>query len=269
VLTVDVARSGLTINGDVDRLSQVVANLLTNAAKYTEPEGTITVVARIEGGEVVLTVSDSGIGIEADMLPRVFDLFVQQQQTLERSRGGLGLGLAIVRSLVEMHDGSVSASSDGRGAGSQFTIRLPHATVEKPSAASPVEDSLPVSSGDGTRVLIVDDNEDGALMLSEMLSAFGFQTRVAHDGPTALAVAEDFTPDIALLDIGLPVMDGFELARRFTDSPRLHRTRLVAVTGYGQAQDREESALAGFEAHLVKPVDAGQLRAVLESMRES
>ncbi len=269
-LTVEVPRTGLMVDGDVDRLAQVVANLLTNAAKYTEPGGAIAVRGFAEHGEVVVTVKDTGIGIERDMLPRVFDLFVQQRQTLERSRGGLGLGLAIVRSLVGLHGGTVSATSDGAGAGSEFTIRLPHAAARRPSPEAAIDGAgqRAVGGQDGTRVLVVDDNIDGATLLAETLSAFGYQARAVHDGPTALAVADDFDPHVALLDIGLPVMDGFELARQFAARQRLRRTRLVALTGYGQEQDRAESAQAGFAAHLVKPVDALYLRQVIESVLE-
>ncbi len=269
-LTVEVPRTGLMVDGDVDRLAQVVANLLTNAAKYTEPGGVVSVRGFVEGGDVVVTVKDSGIGIETDMLPRVFELFVQQRQTLERSRGGLGLGLAIVRSLVGLHGGTVSATSGGAGAGSEFTIRLPHAAARRPSPALAIDDAgqRARAGQDGTRVLIVDDNIDGATLLAETLSAFGYHARAVHDGPTALALADDFGPDVALLDIGLPVMDGFELARQFAARPRLRRTRLVALTGYGQEQDRAESAHAGFAAHLVKPVDALHLRQVIESVLE-
>jgi CheY-like chemotaxis protein/two-component sensor histidine kinase len=267
-LSVDVATDGLVVDGDAARLAQVVSNLLTNAAKYTEPGGAISLTAQAEGTEVVLRVTDTGSGIEAEMLPRVFDLFVQQPQTLERSRGGLGLGLAIVRSLVELHGGSVAVTSGGRGAGSEFTIRLPLA-MEGEHAREPVARlQLPRRRRSTGRVLIVDDNRDGAAMLADMLSTFGYETRVVHDGPSAVTVAEHYLPDIALLDIGLPVMDGFEVARRFAESARLRRTRLIAVTGYGQAQDRTQSALAGFAAHLVKPVDVDQLRLALDGMHD-
>jgi PAS domain S-box-containing protein len=266
-LTVEVSRTGLPVDGDMDRLAQVVANLLTNAAKYTEPGGTIAVRARVEGADVVVSVTDSGIGIDKDMLPQVFDLFVQQRQTLERSRGGLGLGLAIVRSLVGLHGGTVSVASGGAGQGSEFTIRLPRAVSSLASVPMIDEGAAArLAPGEaGARVLVVDDNRDGAILLAETLSAFGYQARAVHDGPAALAMAEQFDPDVALLDIGLPVMDGFELARQFALRAGLSRTKLVAVTGYGQEQDRAESAQAGFVAHLVKPVDLGHLRRVIES----
>jgi CheY-like chemotaxis protein len=265
-LTVNVPRD-LTVSADAGRLAQVVANLLTNAAKYTEPGGAITVTGSLEGNDVVLRVRDTGIGIEPEMLPRIFDLFVQERQTLDRSRGGLGLGLAIVRSLVALHGGSVSARSEGKGTGSEFTIRLPHLTMPVPHVTAPPEDAAgtPVAAK-RARVLIVDDNHDAAVLLSEMLSALGYVTRFVHDGPAALGFAKEFQPDLALLDIGLPVMDGYELARRFAQQPALRETRLIALTGYGQRQDRQRSADAGFVAHLVKPVDIEELRAVLDSI---
>jgi signal transduction histidine kinase len=268
-LSVDVPSDGVIVDGDAARLAQVLSNLLTNAAKYTEPGGVISVTAVAEGGEVVLRVTDTGSGIEPEMLPRIFDLFVQQPQTLERSRGGLGLGLAIVRSLVELHGGGVSATSGGRGAGSEFAIRLPLAESALKRGEPVARLQLPRRRGRTTgRVLIVDDNRDAAATLAEMLAAFGYDTRFVHDGPSAFIVAEQFQPHIALLDLGLPVIDGFEVARRFAENPRLRRTRLVAVTGYGQVQDRAQSARAGFAAHLVKPVDVEQLRTVLDSMQD-
>jgi PAS domain S-box-containing protein len=267
-LTVDVPRSGLAVHGDEGRLAQVVANLLTNAAKYTEPGGTISVSGRVEGDQVVIAVRDSGAGIEPEMLPVIFDMFVQQRQTLERSRGGLGLGLTIVRSLVELHGGSVSVASDGKDQGSEFTVRLPRlaAATDAPSRAP--ERPLQVAPAPHpVRVLIVDDNEEYAELLAETLSALGYQTRYVHDAPSALDVGEEFAPDVALLDIGLPVMDGYELARRFTRHPQLRRARLIAVTGYGQERDRTRSLSAGFTAHLVKPVELEALRTAIDDAR--
>jgi PAS domain S-box-containing protein len=265
-LIVGVPR-GLVVTGDAGRLAQVMANLLTNAAKYTEPGGAITVTGRAEGEDVVLCVRDTGIGIEPEMLPRIFDLFVQERQTLERSRGGLGLGLAIVRNLVVLHGGSVTAHSAGKGQGSEFTIRLRRATALAPRApADSGRAAEAPATARGARVLIVDDNHDAAVLLNEMLSALGYVTRFVHDGPSALTFAQEFQPDFALLDIGLPVMDGYELARRFSEHPPLRRTRLIALTGYGQRQDRQRSTEAGFGAHLVKPVDIEELRAALESV---
>jgi PAS domain S-box-containing protein len=260
-LHVDVPRHGLAVDGDPMRLSQVVSNLLTNAAKYTPPAGRITLRAQRAGEQLVLSVRDSGIGISADVLQHVFDLFVQERQAIDRSQGGLGLGLAIVRNLVEGHGGSVSAASEGAGRGSEFTVRLPLSATVRESAPAPaagdVEDAT--SGPQGRRVLVVDDNEDGAALFAELLERKGYAVRVAHEGPSALRVAEEFLPNIALLDIGLPVMDGYELARRLREIPGLSALQLIALTGYGQESDRRKSLAAGFQQHLVKPVSTEAL----------
>ena len=251
---------------DPARLAQVIGNLLTNAAKYTPSGGQIRVAARPAGDEVVLSVRDTGIGIDADMLPSIFDLFTQDRQAIDRAQGGLGLGLALVRNFVELHGGSVTAHSDGRGRGSEFLIRLPRVRVARVSAVQkPPRGRRAEPFAPGLRVLIVDDNQDAAMMLAEALSVDGHVTSTADDGPTALKTAVLFKPDVALLDVGLPVMDGFELARQFRALPELNRTRLVAVTGYGQEPDRRRSASAGFDVHLVKPVDVERL---VQLMRE-
>ncbi len=273
-LTVDVPRRGLVVSGDATRLAQVFANLLTNAAKYTEPGGHIDVRAAVDagGGEIVVTVRDSGVGISPEMLPRVFDLFVQERQELDRSQGGLGLGLAIVHSLVRLHGGSVGVRSDGRGRGSEFSVRLPRTELRvaertsRAAAAAPVERP---DHGQGRRVLVVDDNRDAADLLSESLGLLGFEVCVAYDGPSALEAADHFRPELALLDIGLPVMDGYEVARRLRDRAELRDLRLVALTGYGQESDRRRSRDAGFHAHLVKPLDLNALAALLERLAPS
>ncbi|HEY7171101.1 MAG TPA: ATP-binding protein [Vicinamibacterales bacterium] len=252
-LTVDVATGGLGVSADPARLAQVISNLLTNAAKYTPPGGRIRVSAALEGDWVVLRVRDSGMGIDAAMLPRIFDLFTQDRQAIDRAQGGLGLGLAIVRSLVALHGGTVSVYSEGRGRGSEFVVRLPHLSMAAESARPETARLPPASTG--LRVLVVDDNEDAAVMLSDALTQAGHQTAVAHDGPTALQLGARFQPHVALLDIGLPVMDGFELARQIRASAAMANTRLVAVTGYGQEHDRQRTQAAGFDAHLIKPVD--------------
>jgi CheY-like chemotaxis protein len=213
----------------------------------------------------VLRVSDSGVGIAPDMLPRVFDVFVQEGQTLARSRGWLGLGLAIARSLIAQHGGSVSAESGGLGQGSTFVIRLPKAVAPAGVVAPPPQptDREEPDLSIPRRVLVVDDNVDAAELLVDVLARFGCTAHAVHDGPAALAAVEAFRPDVALLDIGLPVMDGYELARRLAQQPGLADLRLVAVTGYGQRQDRDRSARAGFHAHLVKPLELTQLRQTL------
>jgi CheY-like chemotaxis protein len=248
----------------------VVSNLLTNAAKYTPAGGHITVRGTEEQGRVVLRVRDTGIGIAPDVLPHVFDLFVQDRQALDRSQGGLGLGLPIVRNLVEHHGGSVSAYSAGRGAGSEFVVRLPKAAVadasEDPRVAN-AHAAIPLKiSAHAQRVMEVDDNVDAAEMLAAALTAKGYQIRVAHDGPAALLTAEKFRPAIGFLDLGLPVMDGYELAARLREIPDLQSMTLIALTGYGQESDRRRTRQAGFHHHLVKPVD---LRAVEEVLTET
>jgi signal transduction histidine kinase len=259
-LETDVPRTGLLVLADAARLAQVVSNLLTNAAKYTPAGGRIRVRAESDGLDAVLTVSDSGIGIAPDMLPHVFDLFTQDRQAIDRAQGGMGLGLAIVRSLVALHGGSVTAHSDGCGSGSEFIIRLPTMDPESEPPATTAPSSHRVDTlAKGLRVLVVDDNHDAALMLADALAAAGHTTITAPDGPTALETARAFRPDVALLDIGLPVMDGFELARQLRARPESKHATLVAITGYGQDHDRRRSAAAGFDAHLVKPVDITQL----------
>jgi signal transduction histidine kinase/DNA-binding response OmpR family regulator len=251
------------VHGDRARLTQVVANLVTNAAKYTDPGGELEITTTAEEGEIVLRVRDNGQGLAPDLLPRVFDLFAQGTRTIERAQGGLGLGLAIVKSLVGLHGGTVSAESEGVGLGSVFTVRLPSAAA--PESVDRHSPDLPASSAavQGLRVLVVDDNEDGADMLSEALSSVGHVTRVAYDGPEAIKAASAFRPDVALIDIGLPVMDGFEVAKtlRTMLDPS---AKLIAVTGYGQTSDRARTRDAGFDHHLVKPVELTHLIELLE-----
>jgi len=246
-----------------------VSNLLANAAKYTNPGGAVTVRGARDGDRVVLAVSDSGIGIEPDMLPRVFDLFSQEAQAIDRAKGGLGLGLAIVRSLVELHGGTVSVSSAGRNRGSTFAVTLPYA----PGAVAHAAEGRPTGSAaaplNGRRVLVVDDNIDAADMMQAILAFAGYTVDSAHDGPGALAAALRHPPDVALVDIGLPLMDGYEVAREFKRDARLAQTCLIAVTGYGQDQDRQRSLAAGFSAHLVKPLDMEVLRSTIASLLES
>lgn len=267
VVRVDVRQTGLAVDGDLQRLAQVVANLLTNAAKYTEDEGHIEVAARVEDGEIVLRVRDTGIGIAADMLPHIFDLFVQERQAIDRAQGGLGLGLTIVRSLTELHGGRVEARSDGPGRGAEFILRLPRATAASAHPTEPRPASLlPVpQTARPRRVLVVDDNYDAATMLAEVLTLYGHSVRLAHDGVEALRAAEVFQPDLALVDIGLPVLNGYELARQLIQHPTLQGLRLIALTGYGQEHDRNRSRDAGFAGHLVKPVDLERLRELVES----
>jgi PAS domain S-box-containing protein len=260
-LSIDL-QPDLAVDGDPVRLSQVFANLLTNAAKYTPRGGAIAIAGDRSGNRVCVRVRDTGIGISPSMLPRVFDQFVQERQALDRSAGGLGLGLSIVRSLVELHGGTVEAHSEGLGQGSEFRVLLPLCTgPDLPAAihAPPATSDKPK----GLRVLLVDDNEDAATLIRRVLTVWGHVVRVAHDGASALEIVESFTPDVAFLDIGLPAMDGYELARRFRALPALGGVRLVALTGYGQARDREAALEAGFHEHMVKPVDLDALERVL------
>ncbi|WP_437590894.1 ATP-binding protein [Sorangium sp. So ce1000] len=269
-LTVAVPSSGLAVDGDVTRLAQVISNLLTNAAKYTESGGEIAVRAERTGDEIALSVRDDGIGIAPEMLASIFDRFVQERQALDRSQGGLGLGLAIVHNLVALHGGRVSAHSEGRGRGSEFTIRLPAAVTARSSEAAPAPRPAGArrapSPAGPRRILLVDDNLDAVELLAESLVAMGYTTRVASDGPSAIRIAEEFAPDVALLDIGLPVMDGYELARRLREQPEGERVRLIAITGYGQESDFRRSRGAGFDRHLVKPIQIDRLMALIEEL---
>ncbi len=257
----------LHLTGDLVRLSQVFANLLTNAAKYTRPGGHVTVRATREGDEVVVRVRDDGVGIAPDMLPRVFELFVQERQTIDRSGGGLGLGLAIVRSLVRLHGGEASATSEGPGKGSEFVVRLPALDGVSRSSQSSLRAAAAARAPAGQRrVLVVDDNEDAADMLAFALTASGYATRTAHDGPDALRLAQEFHPEVAVLDIGLPVMDGYELAGRLKSNPELADLHMIALSGYGQPEDVRRALAAGFDEHLVKPVDVNRLQATVSRL---
>jgi signal transduction histidine kinase/ActR/RegA family two-component response regulator len=265
-LDIDVSNTGLVLHADPARLAQIISNLLNNASKYSDEGRVITLSAARESGRVAIRVRDEGIGIAPEMLDRVFDLFEQQPQALDRSGGGLGLGLAIVRSLVHMHGGRVRATSAGPGLGSEFIVELPLAPGVAATASTPASPAFgpDVPRGRGEHVLIVDDNDDAARLLREALTALGYDARTAADGPGALSVAEEFCPVIGVLDIGLPVMDGYELARHLQARGRI---RLVAVTGYGQPSDHERSRAVGFEAHLVKPVAVDELARVLDRLR--
>lgn len=248
----------LYVQGDFARLVQCVGNLLSNAAKYTEPGGEISVRTHGDAAQVFIEVVDTGVGIPPTLLPAVFDLFVQSERTLDRAQGGLGIGLAVVKRIIEMHDGEVSARSEGHGRGSSFTIRLPRIAqvAEKASVVASFK-AAP------RRVLIVDDNVDAANSLSMLLSLQGHETQVAYDAHEALSQVSSFRPDAALLDIGLPGMDGYELARRLRALTGSNGLRLLALTGYGQAEDASRAHAAGFDGHLVKPVELSVLERML------
>jgi signal transduction histidine kinase len=250
------------LDADATRISQVVANLLNNAAKYMPDGGKIWLTSEAvrDGSEVVIRVRDNGVGIAPDMLPRVWGLFTQADRTLGRTQGGLGIGLTLVKSLIEMHGGSVEAHSAGLGHGSEFVVRLPTAPPPEALAGTATRPSGP---GRSLQILVVDDNVDGADSLQTLLCLQGHDARTAYDGPAALALAAEFCPEVVFLDIGLPGIDGYEVARRLRTQPGLAGTRLIALTGWGQDADRERSRQAGFDTHLVKPVDPTQLQSVL------
>ncbi len=268
MLTVDVPR-GCMVYADAGRLAQVLANLLTNAAKYTDAGGHIRITARPDQSFLRVSVADDGRGIDPQTLPRVFELFSQERQELDRSQGGLGLGLAIVKSLVEAHGGQVQAASDGKGRGAEFTIQIPLAE-RRAERMRPGDAERPSSdrAARGLRILIIDDNTDAAELLADSLRLVGHSTRVAFDGPRGLEIALQFQPEVALVDLGLPVMDGYDVARALRASPETAHIALVAVTGYGQESDRRRTREAGFEEHLVKPIDIEQLAGWLARRRQ-
>jgi signal transduction histidine kinase/CheY-like chemotaxis protein len=254
-LSVSLPSEPVLVDADPTRLSQALGNLLTNAAKYTRPEGRIAVTAAVEGAEVVIRVADTGVGISAELLPRVFDLFMQADLSLARSQGGLGIGLTLVRNLVELHEGTVTAHSEGIDRGSEFVVRLPVAAQERETAS---EGGGPVAGGRGRHVLVVEDNEDAREMLRAALELDGHRVQVAATGTSGLARALSRRFDVAIIDIGLPGMDGYALARRLRQAGA-RCPYLIAVTGYGQPDDRRRALEAGFDTHLVKPVDAREL----------
>jgi PAS domain S-box-containing protein len=269
-LAISVPDEPLWVDGDLTRLAQVVSNLLNNAAKYTPRGGRITLGAVQQGAEVVLRVTDDGVGIAAEMLPHVFDLFTQGAVPEGRAQGGLGIGLSLVRTLVGLHGGSVGAESPGRGRGSTFTVRLPLATqdgvtggVAAGAAAATPDEHRPPAPRTGQRVLVVDDNVDAAESLALLLAHDGHEIRTAHTGPEALDVARAFAPEVVFLDLGLPGLDGYEVARRLRGDLGLRRVTIVAVTGWGTEKDRRRSAEAGFDEHLTKPVEPAAVHATL------
>jgi PAS domain S-box-containing protein len=264
-LAVNVAR-GLVVNGDPTRLTQVVTNVVSNAAKYTASGGRVEVDAALEHDEVEVRIRDNGMGVSADMLPHIFEMFTQERQALHRADGGLGLGLTIVKSLVELHRGTVKARSEGIGRGCEIVIRLPKAIPATITSDAHVTRGPAVVRRLGRRVLVVDDNIDAARTMADALDFAGYDTRVSFDGPAALDATASFEPDAVLLDLGLPLMDGYEVAREMMAGPSDRRPILVALTGYGQLSDQERTRTAGFSCHLVKPIDPPQLIAVLERL---
>jgi signal transduction histidine kinase/ActR/RegA family two-component response regulator len=264
--TVSVPDQPIVVRGDAVRLTQVFANLINNALKYTERGGTITLTLRREGRHAIISVKDTGIGISPSALPRVFDMFVQLDGDHDRVKAGLGIGLTLVRSLVEMHNGRVEARSAGIGEGSEFIVRLPASANTPAVQANGIPD---VKFRAQKRVLVVDDNEDAADSLGALLSVMGADVRVAHDGITALAIFEEFKPVAVFLDLGMPDMDGYEVARRIRSLPHAGETELIALTGWSQERDRIRTREAGFSRHLAKPADFETLMGVLLSLETS
>lgn len=262
-LTLDIPEEPVYIKADPIRLAQVFSNLLNNSAKYTNPGGSIQFAASVINDGVLFTITDNGIGIEPDMLNNIFDMFTQVDQTLERAQAGLGVGLALARHLVELHGGQLQVSSPGTGCGSTFSLRL--ALAEPPASASTRTSQSTDSSGHRRRVLLVDDNVDFVSTLKILLSTMGHDIRIAHDGVTAQSVAREFQPEFAFLDIGMPGMNGYDLARHLRQSPETANAILVAVTGWGQDKDRQLSKSAGFNHHLVKPVELSQVMEIIEA----
>jgi signal transduction histidine kinase len=264
VLSVDMPPEPIRFTVDPLRVAQVLSNLLTNAAKYTDPEGQIRLIARREGDDVVIRVADSGIGISAAALPRVFNMFSQVHSTTDRSEGGLGIGLALAQGLIELHGGTIEAKSEGLGCGSEFTVRLPRRAAMAPAQA--MANGRPTTRATlRRRILIADDNRDSAETLAALLRMEGHEVTSVHDGPVALTVFGELKPDVALLDIGMPGLTGYEVARKMRQAaPRVHLT-LIAITGWGQDIDKERAYAAGFDHHLTKPVDPQRLVELLKA----
>jgi signal transduction histidine kinase/ActR/RegA family two-component response regulator len=260
-----IPRGILWIEADPTRLEQIAVNLLGNAIKYTERGGRIWIEARKAGNEIVIEVRDSGTGMAAGKIPEMFELFAQGERAAARSEGGLGIGLTVVRGLCQLHGGRVSAHSNGPGTGSTFTVRLPAAKA--PADRPAPKAKRPAVEGGGKRVLIVDDNLDTARGLAKLLARRNYEVRLAHDGPGALKAAREFSPAVVLLDIGLPGMDGYEVARRLKAEPSCAEIAVIALSGYGQEADRRRSGEAGFDHHLVKPVDLENVLSLLTSER--
>jgi PAS domain S-box-containing protein len=262
-LELKVPQHALLVDGDAPRLTQIFANLICNAAKYTDPGGHISVRVEQRDQQLVIEIRDDGIGIGKELLPRIFDPFVQAEQSSERARGGLGLGLGLVRALVELHGGRVEAHSQGSGLGSTFTVRLPAIAQVASSHAPDGRLSSAFRPTGRRRILVVDDNDDARMLLADILSELGHDVRVAADSSSALEVIQDFSPEVGILDIGLPGIDGYELACKLR--PAVPAVRLIALSGYGQPADKARSQAAGFDRHLVKPVE---LRRLLDAMAE-
>jgi PAS domain S-box-containing protein len=265
-LEITLPSESLLLDADPVRLAQVVGNLLTNAAKYTEPGGRIRLTAQRDGDMVELRVRDTGIGIASHMLPRIFDLFVQADHASTKAQGGLGIGLTLVKNLVEMHTGTVEARSEGLGKGSEFVVRLPMSSLELRQDRLELRSRSDSAIQSGLRLLVVDDNRDAAVSLAMLLKLQGHEVRVAHSGSAALEMTNSYVPHAVFLDLGMPVMDGYEVARRIRQQPGLENVVLAALTGWGQREDRRRTAEAGFDHHLVKPPEPQAVEAILAAL---
>jgi signal transduction histidine kinase len=269
VLDVLLPKEPVELDGDPDRLSQVLSNLINNASKFSPPRSHIRLDATLEGGELQLTVQDEGAGIEPEFLPHMFDLFAQADQSLDRSQGGLGIGLTLVKHLVELHGGRVWAASEGLGKGARVTVALPARVGTAAAATPPVIAVRPAGRGAASRILVVDDLAASAETLMTLLEMEGFEVKVAHEGQAALALAREFRPHVVLLDIGLPGMNGFEVAHGLRSQPESRDALLIALTGYGEAESRTRSAQAGFDFHMVKPADVNLLLTMIADPNEA
>jgi len=263
VLSVDIPAEPVHFTADPLRVAQVLSNLLTNAAKYTDPEGQIRITACCVGEDVVICVVDSGIGISAAALPRVFNMFSQVHSNTDRSEGGLGIGLSLAKGLIELHGGTIEASSAGLGSGSEFTVRLPRRTAAGKSH-NPATPAIAARPPRQRRILIADDNRDSAETLAALLRMEGHEVTSVHDGPVALSVFSELKPDVALLDIGMPGLTGYEVARKMRQAGPKAPLTLIAITGWGQDIDKERAFAAGFDHHLTKPVDPQRLVELLK-----
>jgi len=265
-LSVSLPQRPVFLDADLTRLAQVFSNLLTNSAKYTDPGGRIWVTGELRDGDVVVTVRDTGIGIPTDALPRIFDMFSQVERNLERTGGGLGIGLALVKGLVEMHNGTVTAESGGQGRGSTFTVKLPMLESEPLSLAPGATGLAQTELGPKRRILVVDDNRDSAISMAIILRLKGNEVRTAHDGIEAVDVAEAFRPHVILMDVGIPRLNGYEATHRIREQPWGKATTIIALTGWGQEGDKEQSRAAGCDAHLVKPLNLPDLEKLLAEL---
>jgi CheY-like chemotaxis protein len=268
-VSVSVTAEGLAIDGDRQRLAQAVGNVVTNAAKYTGEGGAIRIAGTAVDGKVVLRVEDNGLGIAPDFLPRMFEAFVQGDRSLDRAEGGLGMGLSVARKLIELHGGTIAARSDGPGMGSAFTISLPHVASLRRDAVPPAAFPPLGLPANRLKVLVVDDNVDAARAVGEGVRLMGHEVAVVHDAAAAIQALAEIEADVGVVDIGLPGMDGYALARRIRARPQAPKVFLVALTGYSEDSYRARSRDAGFDAHLVKPIDLESLRDVLNGVRSA